>query len=124
MGQVTSFTHLKRAIVVFTYVLALSVSVLAQAASASTAFTGKLNVNTATVDELAQLPGIGASKAEAIVVYRTAHPFKTVEELLEVKGIGPKMFEAMKDHVKLDGVSDLAVASAPKAAAPAAARPQ
>lgn len=52
---------------------------------------GLLNINTAGAEALTLLPGIGPAKAEAIVAYRAAHgPFSSGEELLEVKGIGPK----------------------------------
>ena len=57
----------------------------------------KVNINTANVDELATLPGIGPAKAEAIVKYRKDHgKFKKVEDLKEVKGIGDKIIEKVK----------------------------
>lgn len=62
-----------------------------------------VNVNTAPAEELMLLPGIGKSKAEAIVAYRQAHPFKAVSELTEVKGIGPKMLEKIQASVTIDG---------------------
>ena len=64
---------------------------------------GAININTATKDELVALPGIGPAKAQAIVDYRKAHgPFKTVEELKDVKGIGAKRFEQLKPATKAD----------------------
>jgi len=61
---------------------------------------GKLDLNLATVAELEGLPGIGPSKAEAIAAYRKAKGrFNAVDELLNVKGIGPKMFEKLKPLV-------------------------
>lgn len=60
-----------------------------------------INVNTATVEELTSLPGIGPATAAKIVEYREAHPFATVEEILEVKGIGPAKYEAIKDRISV-----------------------
>lgn len=63
---------------------------------------GLINVNEANVDELMELPGIGPSKAKAIVQYRDIYgPFQKVDELLEVKGIGPRILEQMRSKVTL-----------------------
>lgn len=60
----------------------------------------KVNINTATVSQLEELPGIGEVIAQRIVDYRTQHgPFKTVRDLLKVEGIGEKKFESIEDHV-------------------------
>ncbi len=57
----------------------------------------RLNVNTATDYELSMLPGIGPVTAQAIIDWRTAHgPFKSLEGLEQVKGIGPKTIEAIR----------------------------
>lgn len=59
-------------------------------------------VNTAPASELQKLPGIGPKLAEAIIEYRTrSGPFKRVEQLLEVKGIGPAKLGRMRPLVKL-----------------------
>lgn len=63
---------------------------------------GPVNLNTATAEELTALPGIGQSIAEKIIAYREAHPFKTTEELMEVKGIGQAKFEALKDQISVE----------------------
>jgi competence protein ComEA len=56
-----------------------------------------VNLNTATVDQLESLPGIGRKTAELIVQYRQKNgPFKKVEELMNVKGIGEKSFLRIK----------------------------
>jgi comEA protein len=60
-----------------------------------------INLNTAKTEELMELSGIGESKAKAIIAYRDAHPFQTLDELMNVKGIGPKIFEKIKVHLEL-----------------------
>lgn len=79
----------------------------AQAASsdASTASTQAplcVNINTASAEELQQLPGIGPVKAAAIVEYReTNGDFVSLEELIAVKGIGEKTFAQIKEQITL-----------------------
>lgn len=59
-----------------------------------------ININTASLDELQNLPNIGEVRAEAIIAYREEHGgFKTIEELQEVSGIGEKTFEKLKAYV-------------------------
>ena len=61
---------------------------------------GKVDLNVSTAKELQQLPGIGKGLAKRIVEYRTANgPFKSVEELMQVRGIGKKTFAKMKDRL-------------------------
>lgn len=63
---------------------------------------GKVNINTASVTELDTLPGVGPSTAQKIVDDRTANgPFKRVEDLMRVSGIGEKKFESLKDYVSV-----------------------
>ena len=70
---------------------------------ATTAFA-KVNINTATAEELATLPGIGPVKAEAIVNYRkTKGEFKSIDQLTEIKGIGDKMLEKVKKDATTTG---------------------
>lgn len=62
--------------------------------------TGKIDLNTATVEELKALDGIGEAKANAIVEYRSEYgPFTSVEEIKNVKGIGDGIFDAIKDDI-------------------------
>jgi competence protein ComEA len=62
--------------------------------------SNKININTATAAELDKLPGIGPARANDIINYRQAHNgFKTIEELKNIKGIGDKSFESLKDLV-------------------------
>ncbi len=62
-----------------------------------------ININTATAEELADfLPGVGEVKAQRIVAYReTAGGFDSVDELLQVKGIGPKTLEALRPYCRV-----------------------
>lgn len=61
---------------------------------------GRVNVNTATVEELETLPGIGPVLAQAIVAYRESRgPFASVDELVLVSGIGPGTLDKLRDRV-------------------------
>lgn len=65
---------------------------------------GVINVNTATVEQLMMLPGIGEKTAKAIVSYRQAHgQFKTVDDLARVKGIGMKKVNALRPNLAVQG---------------------
>jgi competence protein ComEA len=60
----------------------------------------KININTASADELKDLKGIGEKKAAAIIEFReTKGNFKQPEDLMKVPGIGPKTFNANKDRI-------------------------
>jgi competence protein ComEA len=72
--------------------------------SAEGQFTGVVNVNTATAAELEMLPGIGASRAQAVIEAREAKGgFKSLDDLLEVKGIGEASLAKLRPHLTLDG---------------------
>ena len=63
----------------------------------------RVNINTATEEELTALPGVGEVLAERIVAYRREHGrFRTAEELLEVKGIGESKLAELKDRIILE----------------------
>ena len=60
-----------------------------------------LALNTATADQLKALPGIGAARAEAIILDRVRRgPFRTIEDLDRVDGVGPATIEALRPFVK------------------------
>lgn len=62
-----------------------------------------ININTATAAELTGLDGIGEVISQKIVEYRTAHGgFKSIEEIMNVKGIGEKKFAAIRDSITVD----------------------
>lgn len=73
-----------------------------------------VDLNTATVEQLDALKGVGPAKAKAIVEYRTKNgPFKTVDDLEKVKGFGKKSVDALRAELSVGG-----------GAAPAEAKPE
>ena len=70
------------------------------AAAAKPASTAVVNINTASATEIATLPGVGAKMAARIIEYRQKNgPFKKVEELMNVRGIGEKNFLKLKPQL-------------------------
>ena len=74
---------------------------LAFAVCVSMAYAAPVDINTASAEEISKaLDGIGLKKAEAIVSYRTNHgAFKSIDELVAVKGIGAKTIEKNRQNV-------------------------
>lgn len=60
-----------------------------------------VNINTANAEALQSLNGIGEKTAQRIIKYRTEHPFKSTSEITNVKGIGEKTFEKIKDDLEV-----------------------
>ncbi len=61
---------------------------------------GKVNINQAGAEELCTLPGIGASKAESIITYRTQNgPFQSIEDIKNISGIKDAVFEKIRDLI-------------------------
>lgn len=65
----------------------------------------KIDINQASQEEFETLPGIGPSKAAAIVTYREEHgPFKAIEDLMNVSGIGQKTFDKLATSIQVGGL--------------------
>lgn len=79
------------------------------------AIEGVVNINTASVNELMLLPGIGKAKAEQIVQIRQSKPFGAVDELASIKGLGGKRIEAMRAHIVFTGPTTAKKLATPKA---------
>ena len=85
-------------------VAALLLAPAALATAQTTKLEGVVNVNLATHEELQLLPGVGPARASAIIEYRKQHgPFKKLEELTAVSGIGDKALARMRPHCALSG---------------------
>lgn len=61
----------------------------------------KISINTASLEELDSLPGIGPSTAQRIIDYRNEHPFVYIEDIMKIKGIKQKLFYKIKDLISL-----------------------
>ncbi len=78
------------------------------AAFSVNAMAAKVNINSADVQTLADgIDGVGPAIAAAIVTYRDQQgPFKTIDQLVEVKGIGPGILEKNRDDLMIEGSSE------------------
>jgi competence ComEA-like helix-hairpin-helix protein len=66
---------------------------------------GVVNLNTASPDELRLIPGVGPSRVRNILAYRKLHPFRTVDELARIKGIGRRTVRKWRQHLAVSGPS-------------------
>jgi len=77
-----------------------------------------VNINTATKEELTSLKGVGEKRAQEIINYRTKNgPFKTVDDLEKVPGIGPGIMKQIRSEVTTSGKTDIGKAAAKDAKA-------
>jgi competence protein ComEA len=91
-------------------VAVLLLALAAGRAHAGKAVTGIVNLNTAPAEVLSLLPGVGPSKAAAILSYRKRRPFRTVDELVRIKGIGRKMVRRLRHNLAIAGPTTAAAA--------------
>ena len=83
-------------------VLIPSVSDVQESGVSASLSDGRVNINTAGLEDLMTLPGIGKAKAEAVIAYRNEHGrFTSIEGLMEVSGIGEGVFNKLRDRIKI-----------------------
>ena len=96
----------RSALVLVAALLVISAPLLAQRAAkppaAAAVSTEVVNLNSATAAQIAALPGIGPKTADLVVQYRTKNgPFKKIEEIMNVRGVGEKSFLKIKDRLSV-----------------------
>ena len=100
------FRHCLPALVIVSLLAASPLASAAQTATRASAKTspaaGVVNINTASAGDLEALPGIGAKTAARIIEYRQKNgPFKKIEELMNVRGVGEKNFLKLKPQISV-----------------------
>ena len=74
-----------------------------RAQEASPAADGRININSAEAGELTSLPGVGPAIAERIIAHRETHgPFRIIEDITDVSGIGPARFADIRDMITVE----------------------
>jgi competence protein ComEA len=112
--------------------LAMVVILVSPAWAEKAKLEGVVNLNTATPEELGLIPGVGPARVRNILAYRRAHPFRTVDELARIKGIGRKTVRQWRLHLAVVGPStaqrvlrpDVPEVVPPQAPAPVATAPK
>jgi competence protein ComEA len=125
-------TRTSRGILFASALLLASLSLSADTTNAPAAAGGRVNINQASVEQISYLPRIGAKVAARVIDYRKTHgQFARAEDLMEVKGIGEKLFLTLKPYIAVSGPTTLAAkvrlgSSSPRrreAASPASEKP-
>ena len=104
---------MRTVVVALVLIIAILLGVVAQGAKAPRT---PVDLNQASVRELTTLPGVGESKAQAIIRYRAIHPFVRASDLLHVKGIGRGLFARLRPFLTLGPA--VTTAPAPASVAP------
>ncbi|PLX84806.1 MAG: competence protein ComEA [Desulfuromonas sp.] len=94
---------MKRTLVVCLLFALISLVGFGASVSSAADAASMININSASIVQLQELPGIGPSLAERIVAYREANgSFKSADQLIEVKGIGKRKMEKFRDRITLE----------------------
>lgn len=89
-------------------ILAAALAAASVGAETAAAGSGSVNVNTASLEELQLLPRVGPALAQRIVEFREANgPFRSVDELVAVRGIGERSLESLRPYVAVQGETTL-----------------
>ncbi len=108
--------HARMKTMIATLGLLAALTMATGAMAAKVAPASPVNINTAGVEQLMEIPGIGASKAEAIVAHRSNTKFASVDELTSVKGIGEKLLAKISPFVTVAGGAQAKTGTAGKSA--------
>lgn len=97
-SRINNCFHVLTLIIVTVFIFQINICLSAEK------IEGRVNINSATEDQIAFLPGIGPKLAKEVVSYRTTSGgFKTIEDIKRVSGVGEKKFEKIKDFIVVEG---------------------